>query len=50
MFSRALLAIALVACIEARAFAHGDAGAQLPDDAPAVTKEGEKAKAELARV
>jgi hypothetical protein len=50
MFSRVVLAITLAVCVDVRAFAHGDAGAQLPDDAPAVTKDGEKAKAELARL
>ncbi len=50
MFSRALLAITLAVCLDVRAYAHGDAGAQLPADAPAVTKDGEKAKAELLRV
>jgi len=50
MRSRVALAIMLAFCLDLPAYAHGEAGAQLPDDAPAVTKDGEKAKAELARV
>lgn len=51
MFSRALLALTLALCVDVRAHAHGgDAGTQLAKDAPAVNKDGEKAKAELARI
>lgn len=50
MRSRVALAIMFSFCLDLPAYAHGEAGAQLPEDAPAVTKDGEKAKAELARV
>ncbi len=49
-FAGWLAALALVSGAPARALAHGEAGAQLPPDPAAVTKDGEKAKAELARV
>jgi hypothetical protein len=51
MFSRVGLALVLAFSLAGRAMAHGgDTGPQLVKDAPAVTKDGEKAKAELARV
>ena len=51
MFSRIGLALVLAFSLAGSAMAHGgDGGSQLAKDAPAVTKDGEKAKAELARV